>query len=144
MSTNRHIILYDVALELIARVGSATVCEMLAGIALQQEIEHAPAIVDRGSGVRLHYHAFGGRCRTRRKQLVLALDRDETDPAVADDWQLGIPTQRRNLDPGRSGRFENGLTGLERQGFAVDSQGRHEVRSRRSWSSEFRREDNVV
>src|SRR5215208_6249223 len=117
MSTNRHIILYDVALELIARVGSATVCEMLAGIALQQEIEHAPAIVDRGSGVRLHYHAFGGRCRTRRKQL-------------------GIPTQRRNLDPGRSGRFENGLTGLERQGFAVDSQGRHEVRSRRSWSSE--------
>ncbi len=99
--------------------------QVLAGIALQQEIEHATPAVHRSLRFGFDHHAVSGGRSAGRQQLVLALDRNQADPAVPDDGQLGIPAQRRDIDTHGARRFQNGGAGFEGDGFAVDRQGRH-------------------
>jgi hypothetical protein len=45
MGANRYVVLDDVSLELVAWVGASPISQMLARIALQQEIEHGAPVV---------------------------------------------------------------------------------------------------
>jgi hypothetical protein len=47
VEADRHIVLHDVALELVARMLPATIREVLAWIALQEKVQYAPPILHR-------------------------------------------------------------------------------------------------
>src|SRR3989454_1219978 len=77
--------LFRSLLELVAGAHPAAVPEVVRRVALQQQAQHSLAVLD--GGVRLgvddhpvrHLRGAGG------EQLGLPFDRDEADPAVADD-----------------------------------------------------------
>jgi hypothetical protein len=122
---HRDIVLDDVALELVPRVGPAPVGEVLARVPLQQQPEHTLTVVHRCRGLGLDRHPVRRGRGARRHQLALTFDRHQTDPAVPHDGQLGIPAQRGDVDVGGPGGLEDGRAGLEGDGGTVDSQGRH-------------------
>jgi hypothetical protein len=66
-------------------MGAAAIGEMLARIALQQEAEHTAPVLHGRLGFRLNHHPIGGRGGARGYQLALSLDRNQADPAIADD-----------------------------------------------------------
>ena len=119
------VVIHDVALELVSRMGAAAVRQMVARIALEQEAEHAPPVLHRRRGLGLHHHAIGGRRGAGGHQLALSLYRDEADPTVADDGELGVPAERRDVDTGRSRRLENGGARIEGDSGAVQRKSRH-------------------
>src|SRR5438552_1258740 len=110
LDRRRHdVVLHEVTLELVARVGPATVAEMIGGIALGEQTEHALAVFHRRVGLRGDHHPVGDFGGAGRNQLALALNRNQADAAVADGGEFGIPTERRDLDAGGSGGVANGL-----------------------------------
>jgi hypothetical protein len=145
VSTNRDIVLHDVALELVVRVGppaiasgdlaSSTIAavlggmgsigEMLPGIALQQKVEHAAPVADGRGRFGLDHHPVSCRSGTGGKQLVLTLNRDQADPAVAHDRQLGVPAQGGDVDPDPARGLEDRGPGLEGDGCAVQGEAGH-------------------
>ena len=119
------IVLGDVALELVAGPFATAVLEVLARIALEQQAEHASAIVYGRRRLGLHHHAFGGGRGARGQELALALDRHQADAAVPHDGQLGVPAERRDVDAGSAGGLQNGGAGLEGDVTAVDGNPGH-------------------
>jgi hypothetical protein len=55
-----------------------------------------------------------------RRQRPLAVDFDDADPAPARLARLAVVAERRNVDPGSSGRFQNGLVWLRLNGLTVN------------------------
>jgi hypothetical protein len=142
MRAGGDLITHDVLLELIAGRGSSTVAisarresvpsvrmvrqdQVLAGIAFQQEIEDSTPVAHCRVGFSLHHHPFGSGSGARREQLVLSLHRDEANPAVPHDRELGVPAERRDIYPSGPSCFEDGLSGLEGDVGAVQGQARH-------------------
>src|SRR5436305_5127 len=120
---------HHVALELVAGRGPPAVPQVVSGIALEQQPQHALAALDRGRGFRLHYHPVRHFGRAGRHQLRLPLDRDEADAAVADGGQLGIPAEGGDVhDPGGAGGVEDRLLGVGRDPAAVDCERSHDLK----------------
>ena len=78
------------------------------------------------------HHAIGDLGGAGGQELGLALHRHEADAAVADDRELGVPAERRDLDAGRAGGVEDRLVGFGAQRAAVDRQRDH-TRNDRRW-----------
>src|SRR4029077_9440453 len=94
---DRHVVADDVLLELVARMGSSAIGQVLARVALEQEFEDAAAALHRRLGLGLNHHALRRRGVAGRGQLALSLDRDQADAAVGDGGELGIPAEGRNV-----------------------------------------------
>jgi len=78
-------------------------------IALGEESEHALTVFDGGVRLRRHHHPVGDLRRACGDELRLAFDGDETNPAIADDRQGGIPAERGDLDASGSRGIEDGV-----------------------------------
>src|SRR5215208_4255983 len=98
---------------------------MLSRIALEQELEDTAPVFCCTLRFHIHNHAVCCGSSAGRDQLVLTLDRHETDAAIADDRKLWIPAEGRYIDAGATRGLENRSTGLKGNGRAVDSQRRH-------------------
>ena len=118
-------VLHDIALELVARTHATAVAQMIGGVALQQQTQHALAVLHRAVGLGGHHHALRDLGGAGGQQLRLALDRDEADAAVADDRQLGIPAEGGDVDAGLARGVEDGAAFVRGDGRAVDGQARH-------------------
>ena len=120
---------HDVPLELVAGLGAPAVDQMVARIALEQQPQHAPPVLHRRVGLGVDHHPvchLRGACR---QQLRLSLDRDQTNAAVSDDGELGIPAQRGDVvDSGSPGGVEDRLVGLGGDATAVDDEAGHAVK----------------
>jgi hypothetical protein len=125
VGTNRHVVLHHVPLEFIPRIGPPTIHEVLTRVALQEKVEHTSAALDGGCRLGLHHHAVGSGCSAGGEELVLSLDRDQADPAVADDRELGIPAQGGNFYSGRTRSLEHRGSGLEGDRCTVYRQAWH-------------------
>ena len=138
MGADRHVVLDDVALELVAGMSPAAVLQVLARIALQQEVAArcAGSPRPRRTPTSTTMPSVAGVAQAGM-QLVLALDRHQADPAVAHDRQLRVPAERGDLDSRAAGGLENRLAGLKGNGFAVQGNSGHErpVREEVSHSS---------
>ena len=77
-----RVVPHHVLLELVPRLGAAAVLEVVAGVALEQELEHALPVVHRRRRLGLHHHAVGGLGGAGGRELALALHRDQADAAV--------------------------------------------------------------
>lgn len=99
---------------------------MVAGISLEQETQHAAAVVDRGRRLGLHHHAGGGGGTTGGDQLATALNRDEADPAVGDVGELRIPAEGGNVDSPDPSRVENRRARLEGNFLTIQGEARHD------------------
>ncbi len=126
-------IAHDVLLELVAGAPPprgcrpAAVSQVLARVALEQQPQDAAAVFDRRVGFGLHHHPLRHLGGAGREQLCLPLHRHQTDAAIPDDRQLGIPAQGGDIeDPRRAGRFEDRLFGIGADRAAVDREGRHD------------------
>ncbi len=120
-----HAVAHNVALELVAGAGAATVAQMIRRVALEQQPQHALAVLHGRMRLGRHDHPVRDLGGARGEQLGLALDRHEADAAVAHDRQLRVPAQRRYVDPGGPGRIEDGPTFRRSDGAAVDRERRH-------------------
>ena len=120
-----HVVLHEVALELVPRVRATTVSQVIGRIPLREEPQHALAVLDRRVRLRRNDHLLGDFRRARGDEFGLALDGDQTDAAVADDGELGIPAEGRDLDAGRSSGIEDSLVRRGGNGPSVDQELRH-------------------
>jgi hypothetical protein len=122
----RHdVVLHQVALELVARLRTPAVAQMLGGIALGEQAEHAFPVFDCGVRLGRHDHAVGDFGRARREEFGLAFDGNKTDPAVAHDGQGGVPAQRRDLEGGCARGIEDCCPLVRGHAAPVDFQARH-------------------
>jgi hypothetical protein len=87
-----------VFLELVPRLRAAAVLQVVSRITFEQEFQHAAACPHHGLGFGFDDHSLRYRCGTGREQLRFSLDRHDAYPTVADVRQLGIPTERRDVD----------------------------------------------
>ncbi len=120
-----NVVSRDVLLEFIVGRRSPPVGQVFPGIALQQKPEHAPPIIHRFRRFGRDHQALGRGGIAGRRQLGLALDADQTDPAIGHVGQLGIPAQGRNIDPSGPGGVENRRAWLEPDGGAVQCEAGH-------------------
>ena len=121
----------DVAFELVARPGPpphrTAVPQVIPGVALEQQAEHALAVLDCRVRLRVHDHPIGDLRGARRQELALSFHGHEADPAVTHVRQLGIPAQGGDVRDSRGARgLENRLFGIGGNRAAVDGEGRHE------------------
>src|SRR6185503_1320725 len=122
----RHDVVVDeIALELVARIGATTVAQVLGGIALGEEAQDTFAVLHRGMGLRGDDHTVGHLRGAGGNQLWLPLDRHEADATVADDGELWVPTKCRYLDARVSGSIEDRLTLFRSERTTVDLYRRH-------------------
>jgi hypothetical protein len=129
----------------VAAVGMSPIGEMLAWVSLEQEVQHTLPIIDGCGRLDIDHHAVGRRSRTRRHKLVLSLNRNQADPAVANDGQLRVPAERGNINSHAACGLQDRLARLEWYGRAVQGQCGHEQPIRgRGQSFEFRRESDEV
>src|SRR6185503_3733446 len=117
----RHDVVVDeIALELVARIGAAAVAQVLGGIALGEEAQDALAVLHRGMGLRGDDHTVRHLRGAGGDQLWLPLHRHETNAAIADDGELRVPAKGRYLDARVPGSIEDRLTLFRSERTTVD------------------------
>ncbi len=121
-----HVVAADVLLEFVAgRGGVAVAAEVLEGVALEEEAQHAAAVGHGGVALGVHHHAVGGGGGAGGDELALAGHRHEAEPAVPDGREPGIPAERRDLvAAGARGVEDRGALG-NRNGLPVERERRH-------------------
>ncbi len=120
------VVLHDIALELVARAGAAAVAQVLGRVALQQQPQHALAILDCGVRLGGHAHPVRDLRRAGGHELRLPVHRDEANAAIAHGRELRIPAQGGDLDPRSAGDVQDRLVDRAGKRPAVDSDRRHE------------------
>ena len=118
--SDRDIVSDYIFLELVPGRGPTAVGQVISRIALQQEVEDAPAVGDGCLVLRLDDHAVYGLDGTGGLQLVGFGDGDKADPTVPGGRQLGIPTEGGDVDSPSTCRVEDGITCCDRECATVD------------------------
>ncbi len=85
----------------------------------QQQLQRDGARLAHGVGVGAHHHAVLHAGVARSRQPVLAFDFHHAHAARADVVQVGEVAQRRDGDPGRARRLEDGRVVGRLYGVAV-------------------------